>query len=159
MNLKTYVYVSGGKKFLFFETFGVQNNPMKKTWNLHFQSTLLCIEHFTLKLLIINGHLVTQAGWMDSRQYIYWYIWSTNSHYGCKPYPQNQVLHSTSCCVNIHLFEWSALLLVSLVEKRCSSNRMFKYWMLIMKFLIDYLVFVRSVREHNFFCQNSDISS
>ena len=35
--------------------------------------------------------------------------------------------------------------------KECSlSSRMFNYWMLIMKFQINYLVFIRSMREGNF---------
>ena len=30
------------------------------------------------------------------------------------------------------------------------SNHMFKYWLLILKFQIDYLIFIRSLREGNF---------
>ena len=44
----------------------------------------------------------------------------------------------------------SVLPLFSLAVERCSSSRMFKYWMLIMKFQINYLVFIRSMREGNF---------
>ena len=44
----------------------------------------------------------------------------------------------------------SVLPLYSLAEERFSSSRMFKYWMLIMKFQIKYLVFIRSMREGNF---------
>ena len=40
------------------------------------------------------------------------------------------------------LFSWA--------EERYSSSRMFKYWMLILKFQINYLVFIRSMRKDNF---------
>ena len=40
--------------------------------------------------------------------------------------------------------------LFSWVEERSSSSRMFKYWMLVTKFQINYLVFIRSMREGNF---------
>ena len=44
----------------------------------------------------------------------------------------------------------SVLPLYSWAEERSSSSRMFTYWMLIMKFQIDYLVFITSMRERNF---------
>ena len=44
----------------------------------------------------------------------------------------------------------SALLLFSWAEERSSSSYMFMYSMLIMKFQINYLVFIRSLRERNF---------
>ena len=44
----------------------------------------------------------------------------------------------------------SVLLLWSLAEERSSSSSMFKYWMLIMKFQINCLVFTRSIREYIF---------
>ena len=44
----------------------------------------------------------------------------------------------------------SALPLVSLVEERSSSSRMFMYWMTILKLKIDYLVFIRSMTKDNF---------
>ena len=44
----------------------------------------------------------------------------------------------------------SVLPLFSWAQERSSSSRMFKYWMLIMKFQINYLVFIRSMREDNF---------
>ena len=40
--------------------------------------------------------------------------------------------------------------LYSRVEERSLSSHMFKYWMLIVKFRIDYLVFFRLMREDNF---------
>ena len=42
------------------------------------------------------------------------------------------------------------LLLYSWAKERSSSSRMIKYWMLIMKFQTDHLVFIRSMREDNF---------
>ena len=44
----------------------------------------------------------------------------------------------------------SVLLLYSWAEERSSSSRMFKYWIVIMKFQIDYLAFIRFMREGNF---------
>ena len=40
--------------------------------------------------------------------------------------------------------------LFSLAEERSSYSRMFKYWILIMKFQINYPVFIRTMREVNF---------
>ena len=44
----------------------------------------------------------------------------------------------------------SVLSLCSWVEERFLFSRMFKYWMLIMKFQIDYLVSSRSMKKGNF---------
>ena len=44
----------------------------------------------------------------------------------------------------------SALLLFLWVEEHSSSSYMFIYWMLIMKFQINCLLFIRSMTEHNF---------
>ena len=54
------------------------------------------------------------------------------------------------CLKEAHEASNSVLSLYSLVEERSLSSRMFKYWMLVMKFQIDYLVFIRSMREGNF---------
>ena len=42
------------------------------------------------------------------------------------------------------------MLLYSWAEEHHSSSSMFKYWMLTMKFQINYLVFIRSMKEENF---------
>ena len=44
----------------------------------------------------------------------------------------------------------SALPLYSWAKERSLSSRMFNYWMLIMKLQINYLVFIRFMREGNF---------
>ena len=44
----------------------------------------------------------------------------------------------------------SVLSLCSWAEERFLFSRMFKYWMLIMKFQIDYLVSSRSMKKDNF---------
>ena len=53
------------------------------------------------------------------------------------------------CLKEAHEASNSVLPLHSWVEERSLSSHMFKYWMLIMKFQIDYLVFMRSMREDN----------
>ena len=69
---------------------------------------------------------------------------------------QLSVKCSTICCADIVYFKEaheasnSVLPLYSLAEERSSCSRMFKYWILIMKFQINYLVFIRSTREDNF---------
>ena len=86
----------------------------------------------------------------NCRWYIYWYSWSTNCHCGCKPYLYSSVLCSTACLKKYHKASNSVLSLFSWTVERSWSSRMFKYWMLIIKFQIDYLVFIRSMREGNF---------
>ena len=55
-----------------------------------------------------------------------------------------------TCLEKAHKASNSVLSLFSWSEERSSSSPMFKYWMLIMKFQINYLVFIRSMREGNF---------
>ena len=55
-----------------------------------------------------------------------------------------------TCLKEDHKESNSVLPLYLLAEERFSSSRMFKYWMLIMKFQIKYLVFIRSMRQGNF---------
>ena len=53
------------------------------------------------------------------------------------------------CLKKVHKATNSVLLLFSWAEELSSCSCMFKYWMLIMKFQIDYLVFTRSMRANN----------
>ena len=55
-----------------------------------------------------------------------------------------------TCLKEAHEAGNSVLLLFFWAEERSSSSSMFKYWMLIMKFQISYLVFIRSMKEHIF---------
>ena len=54
-----------------------------------------------------------------------------------------------TCLKKAHKASNSVLSLFSWAEERSSSTRMFKYWKLIMKFQINYLVFIRSMRKSN----------
>ena len=54
------------------------------------------------------------------------------------------------CLKEAHEASNSLLPLYSWIEERSLSGRMLKYWMLIMKFQIDHLVFIRSMGECNF---------
>ena len=63
---------------------------------------------------------------------------------------QLSVVSMYTCLKKAHKASNSVFPLFSLAVERCSSSRMFKYWMLIMKFQINYLVFIRSMREGNF---------
>ena len=53
-------------------------------------------------------------------------------------------------CLKAHEASNSVLSLYSLAEELSSSSRMIKYWMLIMKFQMDYVVFIRSMSEGHF---------
>ena len=52
-----------------------------------------------------------------------------------------------TCLKKAHKEINSVLPLFSWAEERSSSSRMFKYWMLNMKFQTNYLVFIRYMRE------------
>ena len=54
-----------------------------------------------------------------------------------------------TCLKKAHKASNSVLSVFSWAEERSSSSRMFKYWKLIMKFQINYLVFIRSMRKSN----------
>ena len=62
---------------------------------------------------------------------------------------QLSVVSIYTCMKKAHKTSNSVLPLFSWAKERSSSSRMFKYWMLIMKFQINYLVFIRSIREGN----------
>ena len=72
----------------------------------------------------------------NSRWYIHWYN-------------DTSIVLIYTCLKEAHKVS-NSVLLFSWAEERFSSSSMFKYWMLIMKFQISYLVFIRSMREHNF---------
>ena len=55
-----------------------------------------------------------------------------------------------TCFKEAHKASNSVLLLFLWAEERSSSSSMFMYWMLIMKFQFNYLVFTRTMRKHNF---------
>ena len=63
---------------------------------------------------------------------------------------QLSVVSIYTCLEQVHKARNSVLLLFSWAEGRSASSRMFKYWILIMKFQINYQVFVRTMREGNF---------
>ena len=63
---------------------------------------------------------------------------------------QLSVVSIYTCLEKAHKASNSVLPLFSWAEERYSSSRMFKYWIVIMKFPINYLVFIRSMREGNF---------
>ena len=55
-----------------------------------------------------------------------------------------------TCLIEAHKASSSVLPLFSWKEEHSSSRCMFKYWMLILKYQSDYLVFIRSMSEGNF---------
>ena len=63
---------------------------------------------------------------------------------------QLSVVSIYTCLKKAHKASNSVLPLFSWSEERSSSSRMFNYMMLIMKLQINYLVFIRSMREDNF---------
>ena len=63
---------------------------------------------------------------------------------------QLSVVSIYTCLKKAHKASNSVLPLFSWVEECSSSSRMFKYWKLIMKFQINYLVFIRSMKEGDF---------
>ena len=63
---------------------------------------------------------------------------------------QLSVVSIYTCLEKAHKASNSILPLFSWAEERSSSSCVFKYWILIMKFQIKYLVFIRSMREGNF---------
>ena len=63
---------------------------------------------------------------------------------------QLSIVSIYTCLKKVHKASNSVLSLFSWAQERSSSSRMFKYWMLIMKFQINYLVFIRSMRKDNF---------
>ena len=85
---------------------------------------------------IIDGKRTPSRTRRNSRWYIHWYN-------------DTSIVLIYTCLKEAHKVS-NSVLLFSWAEERTSSSSMFKYWMLIMKFQISYLVFIRSMREHNF---------
>ena len=92
----------------------------------------------------------------NSRWYIYRCSWSTNCHCEWKYFHKARysvqlfVVSIYTCLKGAHKASNSPLPIFLRVGERLSFSRMFDYWMLIMKFQINYLVFIRSMREGNF---------
>ena len=63
---------------------------------------------------------------------------------------QLSVVSIHTCLKKAHKVSNFVLPLFSWAEERSSSSRMLKYWMLLMKFQINYLVFIRFMRVGNF---------
>ena len=111
--------------------------------------SLLCLEHFTLKLLTVNEHLVARAG-IDGllgntsidTSGLQTATVDVNHIHKARYFIQQSVVSIYTC-----LKEALEAINSALLERSSSS---IKYWVLIMKFQIDYLVFVRSMREDNF---------
>ena len=110
-----------------------------------------------MKLLMVNGHLVVWAG-IDGilgntsidTSGLQTTTMDVNHIHKARYSFQLFVVSIYTCLKEAHEAINSALLLVSLVEERSSSSRMFMYWMPIMKLKIDYLVFIRSMTKENF---------
>ena len=85
---------------------------------------------------IIDGKRTPSRTRRNSRWYIHWYH-------------DTSIVLIYTCLKEAHKVS-NSVLLFSWAEERSSSSSMFKYWMLIMKFQISYLVFIRSMKEHIF---------
>ena len=109
--------------------------------------------HIKKELLIANGHLVagTRLEKILGETSVYTVGLQTATldvnHTNKARY---SVVVIYICLKKDHKASNSVLLLYSWSEERSSSSLMFKNWILIMKFQIDYLVFIRSMREDNF---------
>ena len=86
---------------------------------------------------IIDGKRTPSRTRRNSRWYIYWYS-------------DTSIVLIYTCLKEADKARNSILLLFFWAEECFSSSSMFKYWMLITKFQISYLVFIRSMREHSF---------
>ena len=92
--------------------------------------------HIQKELLVANGHLVARA--------------RLDEILGDTSIDTADLQTATVDVNRINKARYSVLPLFLWADERSSSSRMFKYWMLIMKFQINYLVFIRSMREGNF---------
>ena len=111
--------------------------------------------HIETELLIANRHLVAGAG-LDkilgdiSIDTAGLQTVDVNHNHKATYSVQLLVLSIYTCLTEAHKASNSALLLFSWAEERSSSSSLFMYWMLIIKFQINYLLFIRFMREHNF---------
>ena len=113
--------------------------------------------HIEKKLLIANGHLVAGTGLDEilgdksiDTAGLQTATVDVNHIHKSRYSVQLSVVLKYTCLKKAHRASNSVLPLFSWAEERSSSSPMFKYWMLIMKFQIKYLVFIRSMREGNF---------
>ena len=109
------------------------------------------------ELLIANGHLVAGIGLdkiLGNKSIDTAGLQSAtvdvNHIHKARYSIQLSVVSIYTCLEQVHKARNSVLPLFSWVEERSASSRMFKYWILIMKFQINYQVFVRTMREGNF---------
>ena len=113
--------------------------------------------HIEKQLLIANGHLVAVTGLDEilgdtsvdtaSLQTV---TVDVNQIHKARYSVQLSVVSIYASLKEAEKASISVLLLYSWAEERSSSSLMFKYWMLIMKFQINYLVFIRSMKQENF---------
>ena len=113
--------------------------------------------HIEKKLLIANGHLVSGTGLDEilgdtsmGTAGLQTATVDVNHIHKARYSVQLSLVSIYTCLKKAHKASNSVLSLFSWAEERSSSSPMFKYWMLIMKFQINYLVFIRSMREGNF---------
>ena len=135
---------------------------------MHFQIYFALFEALLIEkeLLITNGHLGVTGldenigGTSINTAGLQTVTVDVNRIYKAKYSIQLFVVLICICLKEAHEGSNSVLLLHSWAEEHSLSTRMFKYWILILKFQMDYLVFIRSMREGNFklFEKNSDIS-
>ena len=110
--------------------------------------------HIEKELLIANGHLVAGVGldeilgdtYIDTAG-LQTATVDVNHIHKARYSIQLSVVSIYTCLKKAHKASNSVLPLFPWVEERSSSSRMFKYWMLIMKFQINCLVFIRSTRR------------
>ena len=99
--------------------------------------------------MIANGHLVAGTG-LDDTAVLQTDTVDVNHIHKARYSVQLFIASIYTCLKKAHKTSNSVLPLFSCAQERSSSSRMFKYWMLNMKFQINYLVFIRSMREDNF---------
>ena len=109
------------------------------------------------ELLIANGHLVPGTG-LDKilghtsiiTAALQTATVDVNHIHKARYSVQLSVVSIYTCLEQVDKASNFVLPLFSLAEERSSYSRMFKYWILIMKFQINYPVFIRTMREVNF---------
>ena len=116
------------------------------------------------KLLIANGHLVgtgLEENLGDTSSYTAGLQTATVEVNLIHKARYSVRLSVVQICICLKEASKTVLPSYSWAEEPSLFSRMFKYWTLIMKFQIGYLVSIRSMREDNFilfFWQNSDLS-
>ena len=113
--------------------------------------------HIEKAALIANGHLVGGTGLneilgdqsIDTVGLQTAFV-DVNHIHKARYSVQLSVVSIYACLKDAHNQSQTNLSLFSWADEVANSNIMFKYWLLILKFQIDYLVFVRSLREGSF---------